>query len=58
MFGRKPIFPALACVFLLSLPAQAVEINVSTADEVLNALGQANPGDIIRVAQGVYDFLD
>ena len=58
MFGRKPILPALACVFLLSLSAQAVEINVSTADEVLNALGQANPGDIIRVAPGVYDFFE
>ena len=58
MVGRKKILPALACVFLLSLPAQAAEINVSTADEVLNALGQANPGDIIRVAPGVYDFFD
>ena len=58
MLGRKLILPALACVFLLSLPAQAAEINVSTPDEVLNALGQANAGDIIRVAPGVYEFSD
>jgi hypothetical protein len=58
MIGRKPILPALACIFFLSLPAQANEIYVSTADEVIDALGQANPGDIIRVAPGVYDFFD
>ena len=56
MVGRKQMLPVLAGVFLLVLRAQAAEINVSTPDEVLNALGQANAGDIIRVAPGVYEF--
>lgn len=55
MIGRKSLHSALA-LLLLSLPVQAQEILVSTADEVRNALAQANPGDIIRVAPGVYEF--
>jgi hypothetical protein len=52
----RGLLPALLCVFLLSSAAQAAEIDVNTPDGVRSALGQANPGDIIRVAPGVYDF--
>jgi len=58
MPARKSIVLALACLLLMALRAQAAEINVSTPDEVRNALNQANPGDVIRVAPGVYDFFD
>ncbi len=58
MSVTKSLFLALVCLLLPALRAQAVEINVSTVDEVRNALNQANPGDVIRVAPGVYDFFD
>jgi hypothetical protein len=58
MFGRRPLLSALLGVILLSSWAHAAEIDVNTADGVRNALDQANPGDIIRVAPGVYDFFD
>ena len=59
MFGnRYPILPVLACTFILVAQAQAAEIYVATPEEVRSALGQADPGDIIRVAPGVYDFFD
>jgi hypothetical protein len=58
MFGRKAILHVVAWAFLFASPAQADEIFVSTPGEVRNALAQANPGDIIRVAPGVYEFFD
>ena len=58
MLARRLILSVLACVAVISLRAQAAEIMVSTPDEVINALGQANAGDIIRVAPGVYEFYD
>ncbi len=46
----------LAALCLLPLAAQSAEIDVSTPAEVIDAVSQASPGDVIRIAPGVYEF--
>lgn len=58
MTENRIFLPVLACTLIWSLPAQAAQFVASSADEVIVALGQANAGDIVRVAPGVYDFMD
>lgn len=56
MNGRLSLLPMLTLALLLPLRAQAQNIVVSTPAEVRSALAQAIPGDVIRVAPGVYEF--
>ena len=53
---RLSLLAMLTSALLLPLQVQAQETLVSTPDEVRAALAQAGPGDIIRVAPGVYEF--
>ncbi|MFF7180472.1 right-handed parallel beta-helix repeat-containing protein [Streptomyces sp. NPDC008121] len=49
-----PLLPALLAVPLLAPPATAATIDVSTAAQLKTALGNARPGDTIRLADGTY----
>jgi hypothetical protein len=47
-----------AVLVIGALPAEAATIEVSTFAEVMEAVGTANPGDIIEVQPGVYQPTD
>ncbi|MEV6250236.1 right-handed parallel beta-helix repeat-containing protein [Streptomyces sp. NPDC051742] len=49
-----PLLPALLAVPLVTSPASAATVDVSTAAQLKTALTNARPGDTIRLADGVY----
>ncbi|WP_435970687.1 right-handed parallel beta-helix repeat-containing protein [Streptomyces sp. Qhu_M48] len=49
-----PLLPALLAVPLLTTPASATTIEVSTAAQLKTALTNARPGDTIHLADGTY----
>lgn len=49
-----PLLPALLAVPLVTTPASAATVDVSTAAQLKTALTNARPGDTIRLADGTY----
>ncbi|MFD3337011.1 right-handed parallel beta-helix repeat-containing protein [Streptomyces sp. NPDC058700] len=49
-----PLLPALLAVPLVTTPASAATVDVSTAAQLKTALVNARPGDTIRLADGTY----
>ncbi|MFE2009562.1 right-handed parallel beta-helix repeat-containing protein [Streptomyces sp. NPDC059491] len=49
-----PLLPALLAVPLVSTPASAATVEVSTAAQLKTALAAARPGDTIHLADGTY----
>lgn len=49
-----PLLPALLAVPLVTTPASAATVEVSTAAQLKTALTNARPGDTIHLADGTY----
>jgi parallel beta-helix repeat protein len=48
-------FIVVACATFLAVPAGAVIVPVSNASQLINAVNNAAPGDVITLAPGTYD---